>query len=78
MTDPSPRRLHARLANCLRLIIHEQVVREDWHYRNTTTKRCIDESVYQLADREIIALHQDGSITITEMGQYYVRQVQFG
>lgn len=77
MAQPQPKKLPRRLVNCLLLIVQEKIIRDDWQYKNTVSKRCVDESVYQLAEKKIIALHQDGRITITDQGQWYVRRVQF-
>ena len=60
----------------LLLIMEEQIRRVNYEYHNLTTKRKCDETVYQLHSRGIIALHQDGSITITDKGQWHVRYVQ--
>jgi hypothetical protein len=72
-----PKPLPRRLANCLLLIVQDKIVRENWQYKNVTTKRCVDESVYLLAEKKVITLHKDGTITITDEGQWHVRRVQF-
>lgn len=72
-----PKILSPRLRAILLLISENKICCVKFEYLNTTTKRKCDESVYQLHERGIIALHQDGSITITDRGMWHLRYAQF-
>jgi hypothetical protein len=71
------RGLPARYVAMMEAIEEKKIFLDDeFCYRNVQSYRRVDDTIYRLEQLDLITLHRDGSITITERGQQKLAQVR--